>query len=126
MSYRPIVLRGLGFCSLSIALAGAFIPLVPTFPFVVLAAFLFSRSSPEWHRWMRLHPRFGSILRDWEDWGIIRWPIKVLTASCVASTMLIPFFVDGVSPLARGVWVALLAPVGFYLLTRPSRRPDAL
>lgn len=126
MSYRKIVLRGLGFISLTIGLAGAFVPLVPSIPFLILAAFLFSKSSREWHEWIRNHPRFGGTVRDWEERGIVRWPIKVLTGSCILSTMLIPFFIEGTPFTVKGIWVSILAPVGIYLISRPSSGGHAI
>ena len=62
----------LGLVSLSIGFAGIFLPLVPTTPLVLLAAFFFSRSSPRIHRWLRAHRRFGPIQRDWENGQVIR------------------------------------------------------
>lgn len=54
-----------GWCSLLLGLIGAFLPLLPTVPFVLLAAGCFSRGSPRWERWLLAHPRFGPWVRDW-------------------------------------------------------------
>lgn len=122
MTYRPAILRGLGYLSLAIAIGGAFIPLMPTVPFLVLAAFLFSKSSPEWHQWILNHPRFGSTVRDWEEKGVVRWPVKVLTGLCLLSMLTIPFFLEGSHLIIKVSWVAIIAPIAIYLFTRPSTR----
>ena len=55
-----------GFCLL-LGVIGAFLPVMPTVPFVLLAAVCFARGSRKMHDWLRNHPRFGPPLRDWED-----------------------------------------------------------
>jgi uncharacterized membrane protein YbaN (DUF454 family) len=56
---------GAGLCSLVLGFIGAFLPLLPTVPFVLLAACCFSRGSARWERWLLQHPRFGPWVRDW-------------------------------------------------------------
>jgi uncharacterized membrane protein YbaN (DUF454 family) len=46
---------------------GAFLPLMPTTVFLLIAAWAFSRSSDRWHRWLRGHARFGETVRAWEE-----------------------------------------------------------
>ena len=46
-------------------IVGIFLPLLPTTPFVLLAAFCFSRGSQRWEAWLLQHPRFGPMVRDW-------------------------------------------------------------
>ncbi len=66
---RPIWQRlawGLaGATSLATGIVGIFLPLLPTTPFVLLAAFCFARASTRAERWMLEHPRFGPMVRDW-------------------------------------------------------------
>ena len=54
-----------GGCSLLAGIVGIFLPLLPTTPFVLLAAFCFSRGSQRWEAWLLQHPRFGPMVRDW-------------------------------------------------------------
>lgn len=66
---RPAWLRALwlggGVTALALGILGLFLPLLPTTPFVLLAAFCFTRGSPRWERWLLAHPRFGPLVRDW-------------------------------------------------------------
>ena len=54
-----------GVLSLITGLVGIFLPLLPTTPFVLLAAFCFSRASSRCERWLVEHPRFGPMVRNW-------------------------------------------------------------
>ncbi len=54
-----------GGCSLLTGIVGIFLPVLPTTPFVLLAAFCFSRGSQRWESWLLQHERFGPMVRDW-------------------------------------------------------------
>ena len=62
---RRLAFLLLGFASLLAGAAGIVLPLVPTVPFVLLAAFCFANSSPRLEAWLVGHRRFGPHIRDW-------------------------------------------------------------
>ena len=66
-----LVYQSLGLLSLSASIIGAFLPLVPTTCFVLLAAWCFSKSSPKWHAKLRQSALFGGILSSWEQHRVI-------------------------------------------------------
>lgn len=81
--------RVFGILALVLGAIGALVPILPTTPFVLLAAFFFSRSSPRLHRWLRQNRWFGGGLRDWEDHRVIRMPAKfIATITLVAVAVL--------------------------------------
>lgn len=61
-----LVYRTLGFFFVGLALIGIFLPLLPTTPFVIIAAGCFSRSSERCYRWLYSSRVFGPLLQNWE------------------------------------------------------------
>ena len=56
---------------------GALLPIMPTVPFILLAAACFAKSSPRMHSWLLNHRKFGPIVRDWEQKRCISRKMKV-------------------------------------------------
>lgn len=110
----------LGFFSLALGFIGIFLPVLPTTPFVLLAAFFFSKGSERWHQWLLANPTFGPMIRDWEDGGVIRTPAKaVATLFILSSFSWLTFFTR--APLVGklildGIGVAVLV----FIWSRPS------
>jgi len=65
MGRKALVLAGHGFVGLGTI--GAFVPVMPTTIFLILAAACYARGNPELHSRLLAHPRFGPGLRDWEE-----------------------------------------------------------
>lgn len=57
----------LGWFSLITGIIGIYLPLLPTTPLVLLAAWCFSKSSKRFHHWLLNHKFFGPIVRDWQS-----------------------------------------------------------
>ena len=58
---------GSGLTAFAAGTVGIVLPIVPTVPFYLLAAFCFARSRPEWGDRLHAHPRWGPPLREWRD-----------------------------------------------------------
>lgn len=60
-----------GWLALSLAGIGVVLPIMPTVPFLLVAAWAFAKSSPELRQRIRNHPRYGKAVRDWQDRGAV-------------------------------------------------------
>ena len=123
---RPLwqrVLWGVaGAASLLAGIVGIFLPLLPTTPFVLLAAFCFSRSSTRCEAWILNHPRFGPMVRDWRERRAIPWRAKQLAWVMMAVGSAVSGW------LLRWPWGLLPAlcclAVGLWMWRLPTRWPD--
>lgn len=116
---RPIYLI-LGLASAGLGIAGAVLPIVPTTPLLILAAWCFARSSPRLEHWLVEHPRFGPLLRAWREEGAIPRRAKIAALSGIAVGAV--FFWIGAQP---GYWLwlggaAILGGSAGYILSRPD------
>ncbi|BDH46787.1 inner membrane protein YbaN [Salmonella enterica subsp. enterica serovar Choleraesuis] len=64
---QRIILILIGWLAVALATAGVILPLLPTTPFLLLAAWCFARSSPRFHHWLLYRSWFGSYLRCWQN-----------------------------------------------------------
>lgn len=112
-----------GFLAVTLALAGTVLPILPTVPFLLLAAFAFARSSPRFHDRLMAHPVFGRQIREWQEHGAIASRVKVLAIGGMAVGLAVSAFV-----LPTPVWlvqVMVLALVAVFIATRPVPPPSA-
>jgi len=109
----------LGLAATGCGFIGAFLPLVPTTPFLLLAAFAFARSSPGLHRWLLTHPRLGPPLRNWQRHGAIDRRSKALAilvmGAALAGSMLL-----GLPAWLFATQAVVLGVVAAFILSRPG------
>lgn len=123
LTARPMWQRlawgGAGVASLATGVVGIFLPLLPTTPFVLLAAFCFSRASTRAERWMLEHARFGPMVRDWRERRAIPRRAKQLAWTMMAFGSAWSWWV---LPARWGWLPALLcAAVGVWMYRLPNR-----
>ena len=75
--------RLLALVSLGLGILGVFLPVLPTTPFILLAAWAAARSSPRLLAWLENHPLFGQMLRDWRRKEVIRIDPKTIEESAL-------------------------------------------
>jgi uncharacterized membrane protein YbaN (DUF454 family) len=111
----------LGHCSVGVGAVGAFVPLLPTTPLMLLAAWAYARSSPALRHWLHTHPRFGFYIRAWQVEGAIPTRAKIAAVVAMAASFAIAWH-GGASDYALLGLGATLTCVGLYVATRPAPR----
>lgn len=111
----------LGWIFVGFGLIGLALPLMPTVPFLLVAAYCFERGSPKLHYWLLEHPQMGPPLKEWRSQRVIRWPAKLIaTLGLTVSVGYTCFFSERPDWLKWTVGSIALLVVTF-ILTRKSR-----
>jgi uncharacterized membrane protein YbaN (DUF454 family) len=76
----------IGFAFVALGLLGAFLPLLPTTPFLLVAAYFFGKSSPRLADWLNSHPILGRYIKDWNETRSIPLYAKVLATFMMLSS----------------------------------------
>jgi uncharacterized membrane protein YbaN (DUF454 family) len=109
-----------GLISLVLGMIGAFVPLLPTTPFLILAAACFARSSPKLHRWLTTHSVFGAILSNWESHGAIAFNVKLTSTVLVCALISFSLATMQLSTVPTVLVLLTIAWVLAFIWTRPS------
>ncbi|MGE0439058.1 MAG: YbaN family protein [Gemmatimonadales bacterium] len=75
-----------GHTSLGLGILGAFLPLLPTTIFLIMAASCYAKASPTLHRKLLDNPTFGPLIRDWQEHRAMSKRAKVLAVSMIVVT----------------------------------------
>ena len=122
---RRTIYVGLGLLCFGLGVLGAFLPVLPTTPFMLVSLWAFSLSSKRLETWLLQHPRFGPRLVAWRAHRAVPLPVK-LTAwgSMIASLALM--IAAGASLLALGGAASVMLIGAIYVARCPSRPPSAV
>lgn len=109
----------IGAFALSLGAIGVFLPLLPTTPFVLLAAFAFARSSQRFHEWLLQHRIFGPLIADWRDHGAISRKAKTLSIISMITVLAVSLAL-AVPQTVIIIQLVVLSAAALFILTRPS------
>ncbi|MEM1176029.1 MAG: YbaN family protein [Pseudomonadota bacterium] len=106
-----------GILALALGMLGAALPLLPTTPFILLAAYCFAHSSEKWHRWLLAHRTFGPLIQHWRDHRAISRRTKVVSVIMMAAVLMLSWFL-GASATVIAIQAAVLSCSALFILTR--------
>lgn len=110
-----------GWTCTGLGVVGAFLPVMPTTPFLLVALWAFSKSSPRLQRWLMNHPRYGATLRDWHEHGAIGTNIKVIAVvAMLASVGMLMTITDNLIVISAHATVITLTAL--FILSRPCAK----
>ena len=117
---RPVWFT-IGWIFVVLAALGAVLPLLPTAPFLIIAAIAFSKSSERCRQWLYNQPLFGPILTGWEEHGVIPRGAKVIALLSMTLSF-VALSISGKVPIWALVVVGVFLWVcGWFVASRPSK-----
>jgi hypothetical protein len=119
---RRIAYIGLGLIFVGLGVLGAFLPVLPTTPFLLVALWAFSKSSRRLETWLLQHPRFGPRLREWRAHRVVPLPVKLTAWGSMIGSFTV-MAVAGASALALGGMASVMLFGAVYVGRCPSRPP---
>lgn len=115
-----LIYLGLGWLFVGLGVIGAFLPVMPTTPFLLLAVGCFARSSPKLEAWLMNHKTFGPPLRNWREKGAISRRAKIMAVSLMALSYAGFWFGSHPAPWLAMLVAALMIGPAIFMLTRPD------
>lgn len=109
----------LGLMAVALGTAGLALPLLPTTPFMLLAAAAFAKSSPRLHDWLLRHRLFGPAIRDWRDHRAITPRAKRMALTAMAAALGLSL-VLGLGCKIVAMQGVVLVVMGSWIWTRPD------
>ena len=109
----------IGAVALALGSLGIVLPLLPTTPFLLVAAFAFARSSNRLHTWLVEHDVFGALIRNWRDHGAISRRAKIVALLTMGAVLVISWL-HGVPTTVLIVQALVLSASGAFVASRPS------
>ncbi len=108
----------IGLSSLALGGAGILLPLLPTTPFVLVAAFAFAKSSNRLHRWLLEHNVFGPLIDNWRRSGAISRSTKTVSILSMAAIFVVSLLL-AVPTHVIVIQAVVLGACAVFILTRP-------
>lgn len=107
---KRVLLIILGWICVVLATLGVVLPLLPTTPFLLLAAWCFARSSPRFHHWLLHRSWFGSYLRHWQQHRALPKGAKPKAVALILVTFAVSIY------FVPSLWVRILLLCMMFML----------
>lgn len=117
-----LLLISCGTVSVGIGVVGVFVPLVPTTPFLLLAAFLYGRSSERFYNWLVGNRWIGDYLRRYYERQCMSRRHKVITLALLWAVLTLTGIRAVDAWWARGILAGIAIAVTIHILVLPAER----
>jgi hypothetical protein len=109
-----------GLFSLALGFIGLFLPILPTTPFMILAAYCFSKSSARLYQWLLKRPHIGKMILDWQNHGVIKKKAKVASTLVIIPLFSYTFIFVQVFWGIKLLLIFVAFAVLYFIWSRPS------
>jgi len=111
----------LGHFFVALGIIGAVLPIVPTTPFLILAAYFYQKASPKLHQKLLNLPKVGPILQDWDKYKIIRFQAKIYSSLVLVGVLGSTLYFHRDKIIVVSILSAIAAALLFFIWTRKSK-----
>lgn len=108
-----------GLIAVALGAIGLFLPVLPTVPFLLLAAYAFANSSEKLHNWLLSNKTFGPMIRDWQERGAISRKTKIVATLSLVGAVILQLII-GIFPYLIAAECVIFAAVLTFIWTRPE------
>ena len=115
---KRIILIIIGWLAVVLATLGVILPLLPTTPFLLLAAWCFARSSPRFHHWLLYRSWFGSYIRHWQDHRALPPGAKPRALIFIVLTFAVSLYLVNI-PWVRLLLLVMMCALLFFMWRMP-------
>lgn len=119
---KMLLWRALALIGIALGVIGLLLPVMPTVPFLLVAAWAASKGWPELEARMLAHPIYGRHIQDWRANGAVPRKVKWLASFMMSCSATMLWFVPIPAPLRWGIYAFFIA-VGTWLWFRPEPPP---
>ena len=109
----------LAYAAVALGIAGVFLPLLPTTPFLLVAVWAAPKGSQRVHDWIYEQPKFARLLNDWHQQGAVPLSAKWLATAMMVASWLTLWWTGADAWLLIGMVLFFLG-IGGFLWTRPN------
>lgn len=114
-----------GTVALVLGIIGIFLPLLPTTPFILLAAACYARASEKFHRRLLAHPAFGPLIIEWQTTRSMPFRLKCVAIGTMSVSITASIWLLAGTFLAQVLLAVIGIVLGLMLWRIPSRdRPQ--
>jgi hypothetical protein len=110
----------LGHAFVAIGFIGAFLPVLPTTPFLILAAWAYSKGSQQFESWLLNHPVMGGPIRAWREHGVIPVRAKVISCFMMSISLAVAWSFPTIPWWGKVGSGATILGAAIFVVTRPS------
>ncbi len=107
--------------SFALGVVGAFLPVLPTTPFLILSAYLFSKSSPRFHSWLLNLPVAGDAIKDWQKNRVIRKRAKILCVLMISLSLSLIWLKASILLIIKISVSVILISVGIFVVSQKDQ-----